>query len=270
MRNADLNLDNTDFFLYTVFMIGKGKTSMNVLFSFINKNVSGSTEHRHLCWELVYRIAGESDTTIGCELHRISEGDLYLVPPDVLHLDSSEKPYSDLVIHVEHLDLSDVMVLHDYETYVSSLAKLINVTMNKKESNYKNIANTLMEALFQYIKRFSLSSKQNPLVYRLKNTIFENIENSDFDLTKEIKNMGYHPDYIRRCFKAETGKPPLYYLTDLRIDRAKQLLVTSVYDSIETVSGKCGFGDSFYFSTCFKKHTGMSPLQYRKQNLLKY
>lgn len=270
MRNADLNLDNTDFFLYTVFMIRKGETSMNVLFSFINKNVSGSTEHRHHCWELVYRISGGSDTTIGGQMHRVSAGDLYLIPPDVIHMDTSTELYSDLVIHVEYLDLSDVMVLHDYETYVSSLAQLINVTMNKKESNYKNISDSLMEALFQYIKRFSLSSKQNPLVHRLKNTIFENIENSDFDLTKEIKNMGYHPDYIRRCFKAETGKTPLYYLTDLRIERAKQLLVTSVYDSIETVSGKCGFDDSFYFSTCFKKHTGMSPFQYRKQNLSKY
>lgn len=243
---------------------------MSVLFSFTNNNVIGSTEHSHRCFELVYRISGESDTTIGGELHRISEGDLYLVPPDVIHHDTSSEPYSDLVIHVDSLDFSDVMVVHDYEIYVSSLVQMINLTMNKKDQNYQNIADSLMEALFQYIKRFSLSSKQNPLVYRLKNTIFENIENCDFDLTEEIKKMGYHPDYLRRCFRTETGKTPLYYLTDLRIDRAKQLLITNVYDSIETVSGKCGFDDSFYFSTCFKKHTGMSPLQYRKQNLSKY
>lgn len=243
---------------------------MNVVFSFVNNNVTGSTEHSHRCWELVYRISGESDTTIGGRLYRVSKGDLYLIPPDILHLDTSPKPYSDLVIHVDSLDFSDVLMVHDYEMCVSSLVQMINLIINKKETNYQNIANSLMEALLQYIKRFSLSSKQNPLVYKLKNTIYENIENTDFDLTKEIKKMGYHPDYLRRCFKTETGKTPLYYLTELRINRAKQLLVTNVCDSIETVSGKCGFGDSFYFSTCFKKHTGVSPFQYRKQNALRY
>ena len=56
-----------------------------------------------------------------------------------------------------------------------------------------------------------------PTLDSLADAPLENIENIDFDLTKEINNMGYHPDYIRRCFKAETGKTPLYYLTNLKL-----------------------------------------------------
>ena len=91
------------------------------------------------------------------------------------------------------------------------------------------------------------------------------MEQAEFDLTGEIEKTGFHPDYVRRCFKAETGKTPLAYLTWLRINKAKQLLVQHIGISIENIAAQCGFLDSFYFSTCFKKHTGMAPMQYRKE-----
>ena len=243
---------------------------MKVLFSIMNKDVSRSQKHKHPVWEMVYRLSGESHTTIGNKTHLISTGDLYLVPPETLHFDASDGLFSDLVIQIDFLEFSEVLVLHDDEPYVECISKMINRMITQQENNFQRIADSLMEALIQYIKRFSMSEGQNPLVQRLKNAIFENIENYDFDLSEEIKHMGYHTDYIRRCFKAETQKTPLSYLTDLRMCRAKKLLIMPTCESIEIISAKCGFRDSFYFSACFKKHTGLSPLQYRKQHVLKY
>lgn len=241
---------------------------MNVISSVINADVCHSMNHSHACWELVYRLAGNSDTTIGNRTHRISKGDLYLISPDISHSDTAQEPFSDLVIHIDDVALSDTLILHDYDGFMHSVTKLINSVINKKEHNYRLVANSLLDALFQHLNH--CYSGTNTFVYKLKNIIFENIGNTDFNLTKEIRNMNYHPDHIRRCFKNETGKTPLTYLTDLRIDRAKQLLAMPTCESIEIISAKCGFQDSFYFSTCFKKHTGLSPLQYRKQNLTKY
>ena len=243
---------------------------MKVLSSVINTNVSKSDKHSHPCWEIVYRLSGNSNTTIGNQAYSIIKGDLYMIPPNVLHYDASQELFSDLVILVDDFNFSETLILHDYDTFISSLTNMINCIINKKENNYQDIANSLVYALFQYIRSLSPSLSQNHFVHRLKNTIFENVENIDFNLTKEIRNMGYHPDYVRRCFKAETNKTPFAYLTDLRIDRAKQLLALHTCESIEIISAKCGFQDSFYFSTCFKKHTGLSPLQYRKKNLSKH
>jgi len=239
---------------------------MRVLLSIINTDVSMSYKHKHRAWEMVYRLSGESHTAIGEKIHRISAGDLYLLPPDTFHCDTSDGVFSDLVIQVDFLDFSDAAVFHDYENYVDSLSRMINRIVTEQEENFQNIADSLMDALVQYIKRFSSSKEQNPLVQKLKNAIFENIENCDFSLSEEIKKLGYHIDYARRCFKAETQKTPLAYLTDLRMDRAKKLLVMPSCESIEIISAKCGFRDSFYFSSCFKKHTGLSPLPYRKQH----
>jgi AraC family transcriptional activator of pobA len=242
---------------------------VRVLFSVINDNVSHCHNHSHPCWEIVYRISGNSNTVIGEKKHLISTGDMYIVAPGVVHSDTSDVTFSDLVVQVDFLDFSDTFVLHDDSDYILCISQKIHDIINKKEANYQNIANALAEALYQYIKRFSLSTNQNPLVQKLKNTIFENVENCDFNLCEEIKNMGYHIDYIRRCFKKETQTTPLLYMTELRIKRAKQLLVMPSCETIETIATKCGFQDSFYFSTCFKKHTGRSPRQWRKENYKK-
>ena len=240
---------------------------MKVLFSLINSDISRSSRHKHSCLEIVYRLCGESHTTIGDQTYIISKGDLYWIPPETFHSDSSQERFSDLVIQSDSTDFSHPLVLHDNEAYTESLALMINGIMNKKEDNYQRIAGSLLDALIQYAKRFSATENHNSMVELLKNTIVENLENCDFDLARAIKNTGYNTDYMRRCFKSKTQKTPHDYLTDIRIDRAKQLLVINTYESIENISLKCGFRDSFYFSTCFKKHTGFSPLQYRKQNL---
>lgn len=240
---------------------------MRVLFSIINADVSRSKRHKHECFELVYRIDGDSRTTIDGAIYDISRGDMYILPPKTFHFDCSEGLFTDLVIQVDSVDLYEPLVFRDDERYAESLSFMINKIINKREDNYQAIANSLADALIQYSKRFLNSYNRDSTVEKLKNIIFENIENPDFNISAEIKNMGYNTDYIRRCFKAQTKKTPNGYLTDLRIERAKQLLVTNSYESIEGISSKCGFCDSFYFSTCFKKYTGISPLRYRKQQL---
>ena len=59
---------------------------------------------------------------------------------------------------------------------------------------------------------------------------------------------------------------PLAYLTALRINQAKMLLMDSSFVSIADVAEKCGFHDSFYFSNCFRKSEGISPIRFRMQN----
>jgi len=242
---------------------------MKVLLSIINANVSVSKKHKHSIWEMVYRLCGDSQTTIGDKTYLVSQGDVYLTPPETVHFDCSDGVFSDLVIQIDFLDFSDVLFFHDGDNFVLSVSKMVDGIIKKEEEYWESIADSLMDTLVQYIKRFSTSKNWNSLAQRLKKVIVENIENCDFDLAKEIKNMGYHSDYVRRCFKAETQKTPLAYLTELRMSHAKKLLIMPTYESVEIISEKCGFRDPFYFSSCFKKHIGLSPLQYRKQHFSK-
>lgn len=69
---------------------------------------------------------------------------------------------------------------------------------------------------------------------------------------------------LKRAFAQQTGCSIIAYLTDLRIEKAKELLQIQNY-SISTVAEKTGFASVHYFSSVFKRHTGLTPRQYLEQ-----
>ena len=67
---------------------------------------------------------------------------------------------------------------------------------------------------------------------------------------------------LNRRFRQATGKSPIQYLQQIRLDNAKELLRTSNL-SISEVAFKTGFRDSSYFSAQFRKAISLSPRAYR-------
>lgn len=62
-----------------------------------------------------------------------------------------------------------------------------------------------------------------------------------------------------------TNLPPMEYLTNRRIDAARQMLVDFPQRSITDIAFACGFGSSQYFSSVFRKKTGASPRDVRRK-----
>lgn len=70
--------------------------------------------------------------------------------------------------------------------------------------------------------------------------------------------------YFIKIFKSSTGYTPQQYYIGAIIDKSKHLLESTTYN-VNEISHICGIDDVLYFSRIFKKHTGLSPLNYRKQ-----
>ena len=77
------------------------------------------------------------------------------------------------------------------------------------------------------------------------------------------KQFGYSANYLGQVFKQETGTSVGEYLANIRIEAAKDLLLSSDY-SMQEVAERCGFADQSYFSNVFKKKTGLSPRKYKQ------
>lgn len=97
----------------------------------------------------------------------------------------------------------------------------------------------------------------------------ENISNPALSLKWISENKVFaNPDYLSRKFLQETGHKFKEYLVSLRISKAKELMLDKNNESIMNIADKVGFGDNpQYFSAVFKKNTGMSPYEY-KRNLI--
>ncbi|MEK3882551.1 AraC family transcriptional regulator [Paenibacillus sp. PL2-23] len=74
---------------------------------------------------------------------------------------------------------------------------------------------------------------------------------------------GLSPSHFSRLFKKYAGSTPLHYLTQLRMDRAKELLTLSDY-RMKAIAQSIGYADELYFSRMFKKMVGTSPKEYAR------
>ncbi|MGA7534963.1 MAG: helix-turn-helix domain-containing protein, partial [Pseudolabrys sp.] len=85
---------------------------------------------------------------------------------------------------------------------------------------------------------------------------------SDISIDSLAQRAGMGPRNFIRRFKAATGRVPGAYIQTLRVSAAKELLEHGS-SSIQTVSTKIGYEDIGFFRNLFKRHTGMTPGEYR-------
>lgn len=71
--------------------------------------------------------------------------------------------------------------------------------------------------------------------------------------------------YFRRIFINKLGITPKEYIINMRINYAKQLLESKQF-SVSEIALMCGYSEQCHFSREFSKRTGMSPMEYKKQN----
>ena len=86
----------------------------------------------------------------------------------------------------------------------------------------------------------------------------------DIDISLMASELGFHSAYLTRLFGRYAGVTPLKYLTNLRIQEAKRLLLDTSLP-ISVVGERVGYPDQFHFSKTFRKATGVNPSAFRKQ-----
>ena len=241
---------------------------MNFVMSRDTRMLYYCPEHTHENWELIRQSYGKARAYVDGKAFELSEGDLLLVPPNTSHSCENDELFGDMYISFSTLNMPlTPLLIHDLDGNIGNLMKMIIKLHTEKESYHNEIIESLLEAILFYLRKSVDVKITYPFVNDFKEILYKNLDNSDFDIGSTISKLGYHPDYFRRCFKKELGKSPLEYLTSLRISKAMELLVQNDFLGVENVAVQCGFSDSFYFSTCFKKHNGLAPLAYRKKRL---
>ena len=99
-------------------------------------------------------------------------------------------------------------------------------------------------------------------VENAKRIIKEKYSNPLFGLYQLSEEISVSPAYFSTTFKKETGLSFVQYLTNVRLEKAKELLKNTDAKTYE-IAEKTGFSEPNYFSFIFRKNIGMSPSQYR-------
>ena len=94
--------------------------------------------------------------------------------------------------------------------------------------------------------------------------IHENYASLDINMRDVAKHVSLSSSHFCTVFSQEVGKTFTEYITDIRLEKAKEMLLNTTLLS-QHIAEKVGYSDRHYFSYLFKKHVGLSPTEFRKQ-----
>lgn len=108
-----------------------------------------------------------------------------------------------------------------------------------------------------------LSSDYDELLLKAKEFIEKNF-NKDITLEETAHYVGVSSYYFSKIFKSLVGKNYMDYVTDLRIEKAKDMM-ENTSESIKEICYEVGYNDPNYFSRVFKKVEGVTPSEYKSR-----
>lgn len=129
------------------------------------------------------------------------------------------------------------------------------------------LAYRMLMDLMKYVEREGESS-HGTNTSRLS-AAFEIIEREihrQFAIEELADAIGVTEQYFCQLFKNVTGKRPMEYVNQRRVERAKEILVREPATSIAEIGQRVGLENSSYFATVFRKYAQMSPRQFRETN----
>ena len=131
--------------------------------------------------------------------------------------------------------------------------------------------NTIQE-IFALLSRFldemagiineNRDNQQKKIIEQAVRIIEEHYSDENLSLQEVAKQVHISSSYLSTMFKKEKNENFIDFLTRIRMQKAQELLRNTTMKAYE-VARVVGYGNPQYFSLCFKKHTGYSPLQFK-------
>ncbi|MEN8155276.1 MAG: AraC family transcriptional regulator [Acidobacteriota bacterium] len=244
------------------------------------------TPHFHEEYAIGIFLKGSQEKYYRRSTHIIHEGQICVVNPGEVHCASpaDQNGWTYRMLYINSSLLRDMsaqitakqqdypffpnLVINDKKLFkmILNLHQILEkpeVSLLLKESAFMSVMEQLIlkYAVVQSPNRILRSSVKH--IKKVKEYLDQNYEQEiSLDLLSEL--TGLSPYYLLRLFKKEVGATPHVYLTQQRINKAKQFLTLG--DPISDVAYKTGFVDQSHFTNRFKNIIGITPGQYLNKN----
>lgn len=237
--------------------------------------------HSTAVWEMIYITRGEVKLEIGRKIFHGKPGDIFFIPPNVVHRDHFSLPDSYCAYIIlfawrgAEKSFKKITNRKLYKLSSTTRAKICDMVeqmwaeFKEQKSGFKQIIDMyLAQAFFLLAREFIFSKRtkshprlSNDITVRIKDYIKKNYD-KPLSLESLAAHVGVSPFYLTHIFSQESGFSPHKYLTLARINQAKRLLGGKLI--VKEVSSQVGFDDPNYFGKVFKKIVGVAPGQFRR------
>ncbi len=238
--------------------------------------------HYHDKHELYILLKGNTKYIVGDNLFNLLPKDLVFIPKGIFHASDS---IGSVPVERVLLTFDDDFIDEKFSLYYNFLknsmyARIkaeqfhkIESILNKmeKESAHpypgsdemlKLYTHQLLILIYRFAHRSANQSQDNffPIIQNAIKYISDNLD-QDLSLDALSKRFSISAHYFSKRFKQATGIGLNEYINTAKISKAEHLLLTTNL-SITDISLECGFNDSSYFASVFKRLKGVTPKKY--------
>ncbi|MBQ4283534.1 MAG: helix-turn-helix transcriptional regulator [Lachnospira sp.] len=265
--NNLVGTDNTfNAFLYDVYI----RKTFGIFIPIFEASDKPVTNHSHPAYEIII----DFDINSNKPKHYWAS----ITSPGVLHKGTENKHCYSLYIEKEYFEKRFLMYSDRIPVFNGKLFEFCS-----------DILKALNTFVFEYSKSMmnsdvTLEAQTEIITHWLIRSIFgETLDmravSSDYSIARaqhyieqhymenitvaQLANLGYmSKTTFNRRFKNEIGITPIEYLIETRIKMSK-IMLKRKENQITDIALQCGFGSSAHFSSCFQKHMGLTPTEYR-------
>lgn len=244
---------------------------------------------KHSCHTIIFITSGIHNIKIGFEEYHTYSNGIIVVPAgqifSIEHLNNKHVGFvcqfhpdvligkyggSEILHEFDFLKIGGNPKISVSETdfpFIYNLFSRLEYEYVQSEKTNLEIAHSYLMALFcemnkNNIKTAKDNSAATVLSSKFRALIYEHIKiNHQVNYYASLLNVT--PNHLNKSIKAATGKPATKWIDETIILEAKYLLYQTTY-SVSEIAMQVGHEDQSYFSRFFKKHEGMTPVQYRK------
>ena len=259
------------------------------------------TDHpeAHEQWEMVYVDRGECNAIANDKTIRLNQGEIYFHKPFETHLLQPIKGIAPNIFIISFVSSSPAMHYFENKKIAASMSikQHIAAILHEASNTFDLPFNNPRMKKLKLKPEDSLWGGEQSITIRLELMLIEIVRENQYYLSgrkmfvpKEIiedefvlkiisfmeerlygkftmdelsRELSFGKTYISRCFSKACGYSVIDYFTKMKINEAKKLIRTTTHNFFE-ISEMLMFSNSHYFSTVFKKYTGLTPTQFKK------
>jgi AraC-like DNA-binding protein len=165
---------------------------------------------------------------------------------------------------------------HKYEVFsfgevrlLDSIVSDIYIDAQSKALQMGYKCSSKLYGLIMELKKHKMEAEEASGVSKIKKLepVIAFLE-QNYSKNPTIEDMGQiidaSPQYLCRLFNQTLRMRPFVYLTLLRLQKAKEMLIYRTDLPVRDIADQVGYNDSSYFSAIFKKYEGLTPMEFRK------
>ena len=237
--------------------------------------------HYHNDYELYYLISGKTNYFIEDQIFRVTPGNFVFVSKGVIHKTDSEDctdnerfllAFDDSILTedaIKHIgELSEEKLIYIPANQLYIFEDIFSKIEEESKSGSRELINLYILEMLALLcrhmqKRKNPDDEANEIIHAVSEYINRNFQ-KDLSLKNLSKTFALSESHLSRRFKAVTGMGLCEYITFVRIHNGAKLLKETDLPLTE-IAASCGFNDSNYFSSVFKKIKGTTPYKYSKR-----